>query len=142
MARQSKYVTKSIRLTEDEARVLADLARSDADTESELIRRWVLHGMRRLRIDQAAAAYRRDDVDLRGGAALAGIPIGLFVEELADRRIPLIDDPDVFERELQSLRSAFGGEDLSAGDEPADLPDTPAQKTQRPRARRALSPSR
>lgn len=107
MKRTAKYVTKSIRLTEEEAGTLAQLVEDHAASESSLMRQWVLRGMRQFRIDQAAAAYQRDEVDLRGGAAMADVPIGVFVDELAARRITVLDDPDLFGQEIASLRAAF-----------------------------------
>lgn len=108
MKRQGKHVTKSIRLTEAEAQTLAELVEEHAASESALMRQWVLRGMRQFRIEQAVAAYQRDEVDLRDGAALAGIPIGAFVDELAKRRVAILDDPDIFDREVAALRAAFG----------------------------------
>ena len=108
MRRPGKYITKSIRLTEDEARDLAELVEEHAASESALMRQWVLRGMRQFRIEQAVAAYQRDEVDLREGAAMAGIPTGVFVDELAARRVAILDDPESFERGLTALRSAFG----------------------------------
>jgi hypothetical protein len=51
MARQSRQVTKSIRLTEDEARELAALVEGSAVSEAGLMRQWVLHGMRQFRVE-------------------------------------------------------------------------------------------
>lgn len=79
------------------------------------MRQWVLRCMHEERIEQAAAAYQHDETDLRGGAAMAGVPIGVFVDELAARHIALLRDPDVFQTELADLMSSFGGpDDLAA----------------------------
>lgn len=124
-----KYVTKSIRLTEDEAHILTELVEDHAASESALMRQWVLRGMRQFRIEQAVAAYQRDEVDMREGAAMAGIPIGVFVEELAVRRVAVLHDPDMVEQELTALRNTFGrGKDDTAnsqGDRDPVRPERP-----------------
>ncbi|MGH2602285.1 MAG: hypothetical protein ACRDJ9_23235, partial [Dehalococcoidia bacterium] len=96
MTKQARYVTRLIRLTEEEARELAELVEGQAASESALMRQWVLRSMRRFRIEQAVAAYLRDEVDLREGAAMAGIPIGAFVDELAELHVAILRDPDIF----------------------------------------------
>jgi predicted HTH domain antitoxin len=114
MTKQAKYVTKSIRLTEEEAQQLAELVEGQAASESALMRQWVLRSMRQFRIEQAVAAYQGDEVDLREGAAMAGIPIGVFVDELAERHVAILRDPDIFHKELEELMATFGGPDGQA----------------------------
>ena len=107
----SKQVTKSIRLTEEEARSLGDLVAAHAASESALMRQWVLRGMESFRIEQAVLAYQRDEVDLRDGAALAGIPVGAFIDELAERRVALLYDPESIQPEIDEVLAEF--EELS-----------------------------
>jgi hypothetical protein len=115
VTKRAKYITKSIRLTEDEAQELANLVEGQAASESALMRYWVLRCMRQERIEQAAAAYQRDETDLRGGAAMAGLPIGVFVDELTARHIALLRDPGVFQSEIEELMASFGEpEDVNA----------------------------
>ncbi|MGH2585888.1 MAG: hypothetical protein ACRDJE_13325 [Dehalococcoidia bacterium] len=111
MTKQARYVTRLIRLTEEEARELAELVEGQAASESALMRQWVLRSMRRFRIEQAVAAYLRDEVDLREGAAMAGIPIGAFVDELAELHVAILRDPDIFHKELEDLMATFGSPD-------------------------------
>jgi predicted HTH domain antitoxin len=120
----TKQITKSLRLTAEEARQLAELAADAGLQESALLREWVVHGIRAARIEHAVDVYDRGDADLREAAALASIPIGVMVDELAERHIPLLRDPEIFERELEHLRATFGDGriDPSApnpGEEPA-----------------------
>jgi predicted HTH domain antitoxin len=104
----NKQITKSIRLTESEARDLAELVSEHAASESALMRQWVLRGMQDYRIERAAAAYQRDEVDLTDGAALAGIPIGSFVDELAARRVAILHDGESITEELEEIIAEFG----------------------------------
>ena len=108
MTKQAKYVTKSIRLTQDEAKQLAGLVEQQAASESALMRRWIVRSMRETRIENAVAAYQHDDVDLREGAAVAGIPIGAFVDELASRHVAILRDASVLREELEELMATFG----------------------------------
>jgi predicted HTH domain antitoxin len=103
----SKQITKSIRLTEREARELAELVAEHAASESALMRQWVLRGMQDYRIERAVAAYQRDEVDLSGGAAMAGIPIGSFVDELAMRRVAILHDGTSVKEELEEILAEF-----------------------------------
>jgi len=107
--KQARYITKSIRLTEDEARELAGLVEEHAASESALMRQWILRSMREFRIERAVSAYQRDEVDLREGAAMAGIPIGLFVDELSKRHVTILRDPAMLRSELEDLMTTFGG---------------------------------
>lgn len=108
-------MTKSIRLTEDEARTLSELVEDHAASESALMRQWVLRGMRQFRIEQAVAAYQRDEVDLREGAAMADIPIAVFVEELATRRVAILTDPVAMQEEIDGMIATFGSAEKGTG---------------------------
>jgi predicted HTH domain antitoxin len=108
MSTSVQYVTKSLQLTEDEARELADIVDTQTESEPELLRRWVLDRMQKVRLDRAVAAYANDEADLRDAARMAGIPIGAFIEELGERHIPLLDDPKAFSDGLRALRAMFG----------------------------------
>lgn len=130
MRKQGKYVTKSIRLTEDEARALAELVEEHAASESAIMRQWVLRGMRQFQIEQAVAAYQRDEVNLAEGAERAGVPIGVFVDELAARRVAILDDPDTFEQGLAALRAAFGPGRRRDDDQRQDVPASLATAAQ------------
>jgi predicted HTH domain antitoxin len=124
MTKRAKYVTKSIRLTEDEARELAALVADEAISESALMRQWVMRSMRQERIERAVAAYQRDEVDLREGASMAGVPIGVFVDALSERHVAMVRDPTIFRRELEDLMGAFGGPDALAAVREAFAPET------------------
>jgi hypothetical protein len=108
VTKPAKYATKSIRLTPEEAQDLAQLVEDHAASESALMRQWVLWSMRQFRIEQVVAAYQRDEVDLREGARMAGIPIGVFVDELSARHVTILRDPVIFQRELEDLMETFG----------------------------------
>lgn len=106
----AKRVTKSIRLTPDEATDLAQLVSGTAYAEAALLRQWVLAGMQQLRVAEAIRAYQEGHMDIRQAAAQAHLPVAVFLDELAAHKVALVDQPDAFGPGLETLREAFGTE--------------------------------
>jgi hypothetical protein len=116
----TKRVTKSIRLTPAEAADLAQLVAGTAYAEAALLRQWVLTGMQHFRVAEAIRAYQDGAVDLRQAATRAQLPVAVFLEELAARKVAVLEEPDVFGPGVEALREAFGTM-------PEEVPhDTPA----------------
>jgi len=95
---KNKLISKSIRLTPEEAKEL---------TESALMRRWVLEGLAHYKLEKAIAAYMRREVSIGEGAAMAGVSYNRFEQELWNRRIVVLEDPQ-FLQTLASLGESFG----------------------------------
>ncbi len=106
----AKRVTKSIRLTPDEATDLAQLVSGTAYAEAALLRQWVLAGMQQFRVAEAIRAYQDGHMDIRQAAAQAHLSVAVFLDELAARKVALLDQPDTFGPGLEALREAFGTE--------------------------------
>ncbi len=104
-------ITKSIRLTPDEADELARAAQETAATESALMKKWILEGLRAQKLERAIQAYMRREVDLRGGAALAGVSYNRFLRELQARRVVVLEDPSFLDR-LYELAEIFENKEL------------------------------
>ena len=104
----TKRVTKSIRLTRDEARELADLVGETAYSEAALMRQWVLSGMQEFRVRESIRAYQEGHVDLRLAAEQAQLPVAVFLEEMAAHKVAVLDHPEAFGPGLGALRDAFG----------------------------------
>ena len=104
----TKRVTKSIRLTRDEARELADLVGETAYSEAALMRQWVLSGMQEFRVRESIRAYQEGHVDLRLAAEQAQLPVAIFLEEMAAHRVAVLDHPEAFGAGIEALRAAFG----------------------------------
>jgi hypothetical protein len=104
----TKRVTKSIRLTPAEAADLAQLVAGTAYAEAALLRQWVLTGMQHFRVAEAIRAYQDGAVDLRQAAARARLPVAVFLEELATRKVAVLEEPDAFGPGVEALREAFG----------------------------------
>jgi hypothetical protein len=104
----SKRVTKSIRLTPDEAADLTQLVAGTAYAEAALLRQWVLTGMQQFRITEAIRAYQEGAMALRQAAERAQLPVAVFLEELAARKVAVLEAPDAFGPGVEALREAFG----------------------------------
>lgn len=104
----AKRVTKSIRLTHDESEELAHLVEGTAYAEAALMRQWVVAGMQQFRITEAIRAYQEGHVGLRATAEKAQLPIAVLLEEMAARKVAVLENPDTFGPGLEALRDAFG----------------------------------
>ncbi|HIQ06803.1 MAG TPA: hypothetical protein EYH31_14180 [Anaerolineae bacterium] len=104
-------ITKSVRLTPEEADELARIAQQTAATESALMKKWVLEGLRAQKLERAIQAYMRREVDLRGGAALAGVSYNRFLREVQARHIVILEDSAFLDR-LYELAETFENPEL------------------------------
>jgi hypothetical protein len=111
-AKPTRRVTKSIRLTEAEAEELAHLVAGTAYSEAALMRQWVLAGMQQFRIAEAIRAYQEGHVDIRQAAERAHLPVAVLLEEMAARKVAVLNHPDAFGPGLDTLRKVFGNETL------------------------------
>src|SRR5919204_3154809 len=103
-SKPAKRVTKSIRLTPAEAADLAQLVAGTAYAEAALLRQWVLTGMQQFRVTEAIRAYQEGALDVAQAAAQARLPVAVFLDELAARRVALLEQPDAFGPGLAALR--------------------------------------
>ena len=107
----ARRVTKSIRLTEEEAAALAQLVEGTAYAEAALLRQWVLAGMQQFRLTEAIRAYQEGRVDVWQAAEQAHLPIAVFLEEMATRKVAVLEGPNAFGPGLVALREAFSQEE-------------------------------
>ena len=107
-AKPAKRVTKSVRLTTEEAVDLAQLVAGTAYAEAALLRQWVLAGMQQFRVVEAIRAYQDGYMEVRQAAERAHLPLAVFLDELAARKVALLDHPEAFGPGLAALRGAFG----------------------------------
>lgn len=106
----AKRVTKSIRLTPEEADDLTQLVTGTAYAEAALLRQWVLAGMQQFRVVEAIRLYQDGSVDIHQAAARARLPVVILLDEMATRKVAILDQPDAFGPGLEALRGAFGAE--------------------------------
>ncbi len=110
MKKAPKRVSKSIRLTAEEARELAHLVDGTAYAEAALMRQWVLSGMQQFRLSEAIRAYQENQADLHGAAEQAQLPVAVLLEEMAARKVAVLERPNAVGPGLESLQAAFGQE--------------------------------
>ena len=72
---------------------------------------WVLKGMETQKLEFAIQAYMQRKTDLRGGAAMAGVPHNRFLREVQARNIVILEN-DRFLDHLVFLAEAFDNETL------------------------------
>jgi cytochrome c peroxidase len=106
----AKRVTKSVRLTEAEAEELAQLVADTAYAEAALLRQWVLSGMQHFRLTEAIRAYQDGRLNIDQAAQQANLPVAVLLEEMAARKVAVIDASEAFGAGLTALREAFGQE--------------------------------
>ena len=104
----AKRVTKSIRLTTEEADDLAQLVTGTAYAEAALLRQWVLAGMQQFRVVEAIRLYQDGHGDIHQAAARAHLPVAILLEEMAARKVAILDQLDAFGPGLEALRGTFG----------------------------------
>lgn len=98
-------VTKSIRLTPEEAREAGRLATLlGSASESALLKEALLRGMMAMKLEAAVTRYTHRDLSVGEVAEMFGVPVPLLLQELARRRIPTMDVPvEEFEANLRRL---------------------------------------
>jgi hypothetical protein len=105
-------ITKSIRLTPEEAQKIEAALSVLPGSEAAILKSWVIEGAERTRIEQAVKAYTERLVDIRSGAERAGLPYLEFIRELERRRIALLEDPQGFMEGLSALAERFGSRQM------------------------------
>ena len=106
MKKQTAVLDTS-RLRPEEADELAHLVENTAYSEAALKRQWVLVGMKGFRVSEAIRAYQEAEVDLRGAAERARLPVAVLLEEMAARKVAVLDAPEDFGPGLEALRRAW-----------------------------------
>src|SRR5215470_1777244 len=104
----AKRVTKSICLTTEEADDLAQLVTGTAYAEAALLRQWVLVGMQQFRVVEAMRMYQDGHVDIHQAAARARLPFAILLDEMAARKVAILDQPDACGPGMEALRGTFG----------------------------------
>src|SRR5262249_20264330 len=110
ISKPAKRVTKSIRLTTEEADDLAQLVTGTAYAEAALLRQWVLAGMQQFRVVEAIRLYQDGDIDVYQAAARARLPVAILLDEMTARKVAILVQPDAFGPGLTALRGTFGAE--------------------------------
>ena len=104
MATQS--ITKTIRLSPAEGAALEQMSREEHLPETTLLKKLVLEGLARRRLEWACAAYARGEVDIGGAARYAELSVYEMIDELKRRDIEMVS-PEQFLDGLEDLADLF-----------------------------------
>lgn len=106
-------LTKSIRLTEDEAAQVKEYVTLTGEVEATVLKRAALRGFKEMRLEQGILAYIRGEGSGEA-AAIAGVGRAEFLWLLGERGVPLLKDPFAFSDGLEYLAEQLGDERLAA----------------------------
>ncbi len=104
--------TVIVRLTDQEISVLRQLSQAENLPQDVLLRKWVLDGLNRMRLERACTAYERGELNLSGAAHYAGIGVERMMRELTRRGIDHGPSTEQFVDGLETLADLFGKDEL------------------------------
>lgn len=106
-------VTKTIRLSPEEEMALEQISREEHLPESTLLKKLVLDGLARRRLEWACAAYQRGELTLSSAARYADTSVYEMMDELKRRGIEIVS-PTQFLDGLDDLADLFDMPELRA----------------------------
>ena len=101
-------VTKSVRLEPEESERLRRVSETTGLSEASLMKRFVLDGLARHRLEEAIGAYTRGEIDLSAAARHAEISVYQMMTECERRQIAPAAARDKLLDGLRTLADAFG----------------------------------
>ena len=99
-------ITKSIRLTEEEAAELRSFVAVTGEVEASALKKAALRGLYEMRLEHGERAYLRGMTSGQAAEA-AGVPHVALLEALMDRGVKLLDGPSTLPEELRYLAKAL-----------------------------------
>ncbi len=109
MPKNKRTVTKSIRFAPEESKVLKRISEAQHLSEAALMKKFVLEGVTRYRLEEAIRAYSQGEVDLSAAADYAGISVYQMLNELQQRDVTPSAATEKFLDGLETLAETFGG---------------------------------
>lgn len=108
MARHdTKQITKSVRLNAEENALLERISEREHLPEGTLMRKLILEGLARQRLEQSIGDYQTGELNLGTAAGRAGVSVQRMMAELERRGIDLGDEAHV-RASLATLTELFG----------------------------------
>src|SRR5438552_14342217 len=104
-------VTKSIRLSEEEAAAVHAYVDVTGEVEANVLRRAMLRGLQELRLEQAIITYLRSK-DSHEAAKVAGLSRARFLDTLSDYGVKVLEEPATVREEVSFLAEVLGAERL------------------------------
>jgi predicted HTH domain antitoxin len=103
-----------ISLTEEELETVRQLSAAEHLPEDILLRKWILDGLDRMRLERACIAYQHGELNLSGAAYYAGIGVEQMMRALTQRGIDHNATPEQFADGLEVLAELFSKGELKA----------------------------
>lgn len=110
----TRTVTRKIQLTGVEDKQLRQLSQAEHLPEDILLRKWVLEGLSRMRLERACTLYERGRLNLSGAARYAGVGVEQMMQELTRRGIDHSPSVEQFVDGLETLADLFDKDELRA----------------------------
>ncbi len=110
----TETITRKIELTGVEDDQLRQLSQAEHLPEDTLLRKWVLEGLARMRLEHACMLYERGQLNLSGAARYAGFGVEQMMRELTRRGISHDPSVEQFVDGLETLADLFGKDELRA----------------------------
>jgi predicted HTH domain antitoxin len=107
-----KMLPKSVRLTKEEADLLRQISEAELISEAALMRKFVLEGLRRYRLDQAIKRYQERELDVSSAAQVAGLAIREFMGELHRRGVDIYGPEQRLAAGIGALAEVFGASEV------------------------------
>lgn len=102
-------ITKSVRLSPDESKLLAEISQAEGVSEAAILRQFIRAGISRYRLERAIQAYQQGEVDMQAAARYAGVSVHHLMVELEKRDITPPAATEKFLDGLKTLAETFGG---------------------------------
>jgi predicted HTH domain antitoxin len=102
----NQSVVKTIHLSPEEGAALKQMSLEEHLPEATLLKKLVLEGLARRRLEWACSAYARGELDIGGAARYAGLSVYEMLDELRQRDVELIS-PEQFLEGLEDLADLF-----------------------------------
>lgn len=100
---------KTLRLTDSMATMAYNIAKEENLTESEFLRKLIEKGLMEYKLGMALKAYKNKEVNISGGAKLAGITYREFLDALEECGIPTIEvSPETIKYGFESMEKSLG----------------------------------
>ena len=108
----TKTVQVSVQLSAEEAEELRLLQVATGESEEDILSRAAVQGIRDLRLEQGIRAFEEGGSSSEG-AAIAGLPRAIFLQELIDRGIEMVGPEPSLAMQLAELGRRLGDERLT-----------------------------
>jgi predicted HTH domain antitoxin len=99
-------VAKTILLSPEEGAALKQMSLEEHLPEATLLKKLVLEGLARRRLEWACSAYERGELDIGSAARYAGLSVYEMLDELKRRDVELVS-PEQFLEGLKDIADLF-----------------------------------